>query len=336
MPNLPLSDLSMTLALQRQSRDLRSAMEAAGFEMTTGLQSDIIEATGGNVEQVFAIDRSLKLLAEQSRGLVQAKNRADITQIALGVVQDSGGDIGLDLGAAISRGDLVSADQVARAAGQALDAVVGALNSSFGGRFLFSGAAEGNQSIASADTILADVKALIDAAPDATTAIADVDSYFDDPGGDFETMIYLGSTEDAPGVLTPDGDRIDYMLRGDAQPFRDMLKGLAIAASFESTVFASSPTDKTAVFTSAAGVIENARQNTVDLRAHLGVEEQNIARTQSFIETQKSALELSRSDLAGVDPYEAATRFLALENQLTAAYTVASRISNLRLTNFLR
>ncbi|MEO0912132.1 MAG: flagellin [Pseudomonadota bacterium] len=336
MPSFPLSDLSMSLALQRQSRDIREALNDAGFEMTTGLRADIIAATEGNVEQVFAIDRSLTLLGQQSLGLAQAENRASTVQVALGIAQDAGGEIGLNLSAGVSRGDLVAADQFAGSAAQALDATIGALNSTFGGRYLFSGAAEGQRPLASGATILADVQALINAAPDSATALTDVDAYFDTPGGAFETTIYGGATEDAPAVLTPDGDRIEFMVRADAQPLRDLIKGLAVAASFDSTTFAGLAPDQTAVYQSASRTIENARQDIVEMRAELGIAEQNIAKTQAYIETQTSALEIARNEVAGVDQYEAATRFAALENQLQAAYTVTARISNLNLTNFLR
>lgn len=336
MPSFPLSDLSMSLALQRQSRDIREALNEAGYEMTTGLSADIVAATEGNVEQIFGIDRRLTLLAQNAIGLSRAENRASTMQVSLGIAQDAGGEIGLNLSAAVSRGDLLAADQFAAAAEQALDATIGALNTSFGGRFLFSGAAEGQKPMASGTTIIDDVRALIDAAPDATTALADVDAYFDDPGGAFETTIYNGATEDAPGVLTPDGDRIDFMVRADAQPLRDLVKGLAVAASFNSTTFSGVNAAKAEVYRSSSGTIENARQDIVDMRAVLGIDEENIARTQAYIETQTSALQIARNEAAGVDQYDAATRFAALENQLEAAFTVTARISNLNLTNFLR
>lgn len=332
---LPMSDLSMSLALQRQSRDVRTALERAGFEMTTGRKSDLVTATRGGVDRVFAIDRMLTTLAQQNFDLSQAGGRSGATQLFLGTVQDASGTIGTELSASVSRGDLSSARIQGKAAIQALERVVGALNGSFGGRFLFSGAAEDRPALASSETIRTDIAALLGAAPDAATGLTAVDAYFA-PGGTFETSIYGGATEDAAGISTPDGNRINYMLRADAQPFRDMLKGLAIASAFDPGMFAGDVDEMTVAFKSAASTMSDAAASVVGLRADLGVAEEDISSTRAFVAAQKNSFDLARGELAGTDPYEAATRFADLENQLTAVYTVNARLSNLNLTNFLR
>lgn len=336
MSVFPLSDLSLSLSLQRQSRDIRSALQDAGYEMTTGQSADIKAATSGAVEDIFGIDRSLTLLARQDQGLTIAAGRAAVMQSSLEIAQNAGEQVGLRLSASVSLGDLQAADNHARAAGEALATVIGALNTNYGGTHLFSGAAEGTQPLASAATIIADITALIDAAPDAGTALTDVEAYFNDPGGAFETTIYRGAVEDAPGVLTPDGDKVEFGIRADAQEFRDLMRGLAIAASFESTTFANNTADKTAVFTHASRVITLAKDDVIDIRATLGVDEQSIANAQAYIATQTTSLQFARQEAVGVDQFEAAARFADLENQLNSAYTVTARISNLTLTNFLR
>ncbi len=331
-----LSDLSFSLYQQKQAAQLRLDLQRAGYEMTTGQSANLVEALRGDTDQLFEIDRSLEILAQHSTGLSLAASRASATQLSLSTIQDSTGTLGVDLSAAIAIGDLTSANQWGSSANQMLETVVGALNTSVGGRYIFSGAAEDTAPLIASENIIADVTALIDAAPDTATALADIEAYFNDPGGPFETMVYGGATEDAPGVLTPDGNRIDYMLRADAQPLRDMMRGLATAAAFGSSALAGSTPDAMAIYESAGALIQSADQDITALRANLGMDEENISKTQSFVAAETAAFQLARTELAGVDAFDAAARFADIENQLSSAYTVTARISNLTLTNFLR
>lgn len=336
MVNFPLSDLSHFLVQQRNSSNVRAELQRAGQEMSTGLRTNLVEATQGDLGRVFSIDRSLKLLEQQSFDLSKAQGRAEASQLYLETIQNTASPFGADLLAAVGRDDMASARTFATNAEAELQAVVRALNGEFGGRYLFSGASEDSPAMASAETIITEVEALISGSVDATSALAAIDSFFDDTAGGFETLLYAGATEDAAAVFTPEGERIDYMMRGDAQPIRDIIKGLATAAAFSEGVFGGDPAEMSALLQGSGQALINGSDGVVGMRAELGAAEAGIAHAQAYLASQTNALDMSRNKIAAVDVFDAAARFAELENQLTAVYTVTSRLSALSLTNFLR
>ncbi len=333
MISLPLSDLASTLRLQDQNRTLRAALETAGQEMTTGQVADVRKATAGDLAPVFAIDAAMQRLEVRGQALAIAASRADAAQFALGTVQDAAGDLALDLSAAISRWDPVSTNSLQAEAASVLETVVNALNTSFGGRSLMAGAAQDGPALASATQIIDAVTALVAAAPDADTARAAVNAYFDTPGGGFETDIYQGSQTNAAGVEIDDAARLDYLPRADASALRDMMKGLAMIAAAPA---ASDTADRSELIGEGAQVLMASGEEVTRLRAALGSAQEMISDASDAAEAERSALGRSRNDLVGVDQYEAASRFAALDGQLQSLYTVTARLSGLSLMSFLR
>ncbi|MSU92322.1 hypothetical protein GE300_22600 [Rhodobacteraceae bacterium 2CG4] len=332
MLSLPLSDLAATLRLQDQNRSVRAALDAAGKELATGQLADVRTATRGDLAPIFGIDAALQRIEVRGQGLAMAAARADAAQLALGTAQEAAGNLALDLSAAVSRGDPVSTSALQAGAAGVLETVVNLLNSSFGGRSLFSGAAQDGPALAPSQQLLDEISALVAAAPDAAAARSAIDGYFA-PGGGFETGIYLGATTDAAAVELGDGARLDYLPRADDTALRDLLRGLAtIAAAPE----AASAADRAELIGDGAQVLLAAGDGATRMRAALGSAQQRIADAADAAEAESNALGRSRNDLVGVDQYEAATRFAALEGQLQSLYTVTARLSGLTLTNFLR
>ena len=97
----------------------------------------------------------------------QALGRSEVTQSALGRVQAAISDFGAPLLAAVTTSDQQSAEVVAGSAREAFSEVVSALNSRFGDRSLFAGAATEGPAIADANTILAEISTHIAGAVDA-------------------------------------------------------------------------------------------------------------------------------------------------------------------------
>ena len=80
----------------------------------------------------------------------------------------------------------------------------------------------------------------------------------------------------------------------------------------------------------------NAKQGVIQLAADLGSVQNQISTSAEVADKDIFELETARQAIAGVDQYEAASQFSALESQLQSMYTVTARISSLNLTNFLR
>ncbi len=330
-----VSDLTRSLTLQRQGRDMRAALDAAGKALTTGLHPDLRAATDGNLGPILAIDRDLERIDVQQSGLALARTRAAASQEKLGLLAGIADETGLNMLAAIGRGDPISVERYAAEAWADLDMIRAAVNADFGGRQLFSGAAMDTPPLADTAVVVGDVRALIESAPDSATAIAAIDAYFFDAGGGFESNVYLGSTTDAPAVELAAGARLDFLPRADATPVRYLMRGLAIAAAISDGASTASDEMRNDLLAEAGGGISGSKSNLVGMAAGLGIAQQQIEDAQSFASGERDRLQLARGDLAGVDSYTAATDFAALEQQLQALYTVTVRMSSLNLTNYL-
>ncbi|NNU79275.1 hypothetical protein HMH01_02385 [Halovulum dunhuangense] len=336
MLSAPLPDLLSSLRLQDQSGRLRAALDAAGQELTTGMRTDLAAHTAGELSPVFGIDAALNRIEARQRDLGLAGARAGAAQSALGVVQTTAGDYGIGLLGAIDRGDAVSGSAYVAEARAALETVIQALNAQFGGRALFSGAAPDRAPLAGAEALIASLAPALATAGTPAAAQAMLDDFFDSPGGGFETAIYGGATQDAAGVALSD-TRVEHFLpRADAEPLRATLKALAAIATVDVTGFAADPDARQAHLSQAAGALIAARDGVTGMRASLGTSEQAIAEAAEHGIAERASLGLARNALAGVDQFDAAARFTALEGQLETLHLVTSRLSRLSLASFLR
>ena len=330
------SDLAFHLLRQRQVTQTRAQLEQAGQELTTGQSADIRSATGGDLSKLFSIDRSLAKLAQRTTNLTLADGRASVTQAKLKTLQDISSDTGTNLQIAVDRGDMVAARTYATDSAQKLQQVVSSLNATYQGKSLFSGAAENIQALASSDSLISDIDAIITASASANDAITAIDAYFFDPGAGFETNMYLGATENAPEVETADGASVNLSVRADDMSIREVLRGLAIAAAVANGAADNNLDDQKVLLREAGASMVNAKEGVIQLGADLGMVQNQISASMETIDNDVFELETARNAIAGVDPYEAASQFSALESQLQSMYTVTARISSLNLTNFLR
>ena len=331
----PLPDLAATLRLQSQTASTRTQLQKASQELTTGLTADVVGLTGGDLSPVFALDRDIRATELRIQDLSLAQGRITAAQAALGQVQGSVDTLGLDVEAAIARGEPVSTTEFLDQAAPALSDIVSALNTRFGGRSLFAGAAEDTLPLSGAEPIMADIGAILAAAPDAATAIADIDTYFS-AGGGFETMIYQGANSPAAAAALSDGTRITYLPRADDPALRELIQGTAMMAALPAAGFSANESEVKAFLRDAATRLQSGPDDVVGLRADIGIAEEQIDRALAGASAERGALQIARNDMIGVDQYDAATRLAGLEAQLETLYTVTARLSALRLTNFLR
>lgn len=327
------------LSAGRLSRDLarvNADLERGAAEVSSGLKSDIVEASGGDPTRLYALERDLALAEGRRTGVSLAVNRADVTQSALERLEGAAGATGAALAAAVARGDIGAAELEGANARGAFGDAVAALNSRFGERSLFAGAATDGPALADADAILSEIAALAAAEPDAAGVIAAVDAYFADPAG-FGATGYLGSDTDAPEADVGDGRRIGYAIRADRGEIKDTLAALAIGVIGAEGGFAGETrASRLKLLGEAAERGLAAQDEVIRLRSELGGAEARLEAAGVRADAEIGLLERARSDIRKRDSYKAAVEFQALETQLQTIFSVTARLSSLNLTNFLR
>ncbi|MGB3279827.1 MAG: flagellin, partial [Pseudorhodobacter sp.] len=201
---------------------------------------------------------------------------------------------------------------------------------------LFAGVATDRPAVSSPEVILSALEAALTgagaiSAADIETAVT---TWFDDPSG-FATVGYLGGTASSAISISPE-DQVDLGITALDPAIKDTLKSLSLVALVaRGTVVPDPETGKELVNRAGAALLQN-QSDRIALSGRLGYMQARIDQAQTRNEAENSALQLARNNLLAVDPYEAATRMEAAQNQLETLYSVTARLSRLKLVDFLR
>ena len=326
-------DVLQFARLSRGITDLRQRSETLRTELVTGRVADPVRSLG---RQVGGANLLRAAIDENGRDQVLAQralSRASIVQLALGQVNRVGADIGADLLGSISLSDEPGVRVNAERARGALNEAVSLFNQRFEGRALFAGDAVDGTALAGGDQIIADVDAIISAAPDADAARTALDDYFNDPNGGFFTSIYVGGDGNAPRAESENGALVDYTVRADAEPIRNLLRSYAeIAAAGTGP----QSEDRDTILNEAASRLLTAGNAISELAAQIGVSEERLQNRVESLELEANAINAAFNDLTAVDQFEVASELQQIEAQLQASFVLTSRISSLSLVNFLQ
>ncbi|MCF6273323.1 MAG: hypothetical protein L3J37_09080 [Rhodobacteraceae bacterium] len=331
-----VSNLATSMQMARTNTQAKLALNAAGQEVSSGRKSNLVKATGGDFGPLFALERNLAQLDLRANAIRDASAKAAATQLTMENIQSTLAGYGIELLAATDINSQPQAFAIANSARSALDRMVSAVNAQYAGQSLFSGAGVDGAAVIDAETMYNDITALTAAAPDSTTAIAAIDDYFFNPAGGFMTTGFTGSALDAPGAEVSDGEIINYSLRGDDLSIRNALRNVAMAAVAANGDHGGSNQDGMNMLREAALGAITTNDGLIDLRQGLGFVEKQVDNAAARNTAEASAFEINRNAILAADPYEAATRFQALQSQMEALYTITARLSNLRLQNYLR
>ncbi len=329
-------DLMSHLRLTREHGTTKAALNRVSQEVNTGLKSDLVEAAGGDLRRLQALEASLSRLEERKNVITLAETRAEVTQATLDTLRRAADAVGVDLLAATERGDYSAARTVAASARSAMQAAVAAINGDSTGRNLFAGAAVDGPALRDADTILNEVAVVVAATTNTADALAAIDTYFNDPAGGFATSAFLGAAVDAPTAELGPGERLAFAERADSDAVRAVLQSLATAVMGVESSYGAAPVSSNLMLNRAALGAISARDQVTDVRADLGVKQERIEAAATRVEAERSLIDIARTELRAADAYESAAEFKALETQLETIYATTARLANLSLINYLR
>ncbi len=332
MSGIRVPDLVSHSRLSRNVSDLKAQIDKTSNEATTGRYEDLTAQLKGDVGGAHLLKKAIDDARLYKDNLALAQSRAQITQSALGNIGDESSRIATELHSAVGREDGEMIGVLVDDARAAITNTVAALNATISGRALFAGDAADTPPILGAEDLITDVEAIIAGATDAADAAAQLDTYFNDPAGGFATTIYQGGDGRAAPVEIAPGVRLDVSAKANDPAIRDMLRGLATIAAYESAGFS----DAEDLLLNGADTIYGAEAQLIDQRAAIGVNEARIASAKERFENEETVLSELYNDKTLRDPYEAASELRLLESQLEAAYLLTARLAQLSLSNFIR
>lgn len=336
MPVLSIGDLANTFLIRRQTAGIKADLTRLGTELTTGRKQDLGKTLAGDFGPFAAIQRSLSSLAAYKTANSEAAAMLAAAQLALENVQGSAQRLGPTLLTAGNARNVTLISATSQDARQTFSAVVSSFNARVADRTMFAGAAIDRPALASGEKMMADLATAASGETTAAGIIAAVDTWFDTPGGGFETLGYLGSSTDIGPLLIAEGESIEVSLRADDTVFRETLKSFALAGLIAEGALPGNADEQAALMAQAAERMLTNDGDVTNMRARLGAVEARVEDARARNAAEASAYELARAELIGADPYAAATELEAVYAQIETLYTVTARIAGLNFTDYMK
>lgn len=329
-----LGDLSQSFMSRQRSVAMRQDIARYTQELSTGQVSDVRQVLAGNYSYLTDIERKMDLLQGYSVATTEATHFSTAMQTVIGGISDMTQDLanGLITAGITSLGP--AGTELAVEAHNALDAMIGRLNTEVAGRFLFSGAATDQAPLANTETLLDAVRLAISAATTPADMLTAASVWFDDPAG-FATTMYQGSDTALTPFSLSQTDTVTLDLRATDPNFRQLLKLTTLAALADDPAFALNSAQKADLFVETGKEMLGAQDNTVNLAARIGFVEARIDVIATRNGAEETSLRFAKADLLSIDPFESATRLEETQFQLQSLYSVTVRNAQLSLVNFL-
>lgn len=330
-----IGDLAQSMLLRSRGSQLKQTISTLTQELSSGQTAEIGKRVGSDFSYLGDIDRNLARLDGYDIATSEADMFTTAAQNSLGRVHEITTRLsGAILGGAPSSIESVRSSLAANAQGE-LESTISTMNASIAGRSLFGGIATDRAPLEDASVLLDELR---NAFAGLTTS-ADIDQaardWFADPAG-FETLMYMGDTEELAPIQLGAGEQISMSLKADDQVFRDMLRNMAVAAlSTDPTLGLSVDTQNELLRTSGEGLLSDQDQ-VVAIQSDLGAAQAHVEQANVRNATARSGLEQARNSLLEVDPFDTATRLEEVQFQLESLYAVTVRTSRLSLLSYLR
>lgn len=337
MKYVSVGDMAQTYLLRRHNVQLKATMQRLSDELVTGVSQDVGAAVKGDFTALAGIDRSLARIESFQQVTTEVDLLAGTQQDALELIQGHASVSGANLILAASTLDPATIASTTQDAAQRFGSILGALNVSVAGRYAFSGTATDTKPVATEDEIISALEAAISgltSAGDIETAVA---NWFDAPAGSggYLDLAYSGNDTALDAFQISNTDQVALTITATDQTLRDTLKGFALATLVARDLVPDDDALRANLTETAGERIASSNVSLTTLRADLGTTQGIIEDSKTRNSSEKSALQLSREALIGIDEYDSATALEAVQSQLETLYTLTTRLSQLSLTDYL-
>lgn len=352
-----------THAMHLQRRDAiataQKRIASLSNEIASGYKADVAASLGRTTGHLIGLRNKFQQAAEMKQTMTSTASRMSMMQSQIVQTDKLGSDF-LALATPNAADPTHSAKTLRQEALTTIESIVGALNVSMPGRFLFSGVNGENQALhapnerspSTGTTPMEAMAALVAANPpvdgaSAADLAAAIDAAFAsdaaaDPTHRFEGTFY-GGTPAVDGAGNPSPrvstqiDRsvsMDYGVQANDKSVRDILKGLYMFAAVDVSTLPADAYD--AYVGEAYAALGNGLDGLRADGARLGGQEVAVKEAIERQDAQMAYLNIQINSMEQSDPYEAHAHMSSLEAQLQASMNLTVRLSALSLVNFLR
>ncbi|NDW04877.1 flagellar hook-associated family protein [Jiella pacifica] len=360
MTNFLVSNYSLLSSPRNAVSKIQQELTIMQKQATTGRLADVGLTLGLRTSQSISLRSETESVARQLDTNAIISQRFSIMQNAMDSLAATGDSLlsSLIANGSGDPGTTANIDQ-ARAS---LQQFVGALNSSSGARFLFSGTATDQPSISfptagggtadtyfegsQAQTATADAFTAVFGFSQDDAAVADIsesdleaflDGAFDDlfstaPGGGWKDN-WSNSGDGTTVNRISDSESIKTSYSSDEEAFRNIAKAYVMLSDLGNANMNESA--RQLLTSRAIETLSKGLNQLTELRAEIGGSQSRLDIADETLAARKNVLTISISDLEEVDQYEASTRVTGLQTLLETSYALTARISRLSLLNYL-
>jgi flagellar hook-associated protein 3 FlgL len=327
-------DLARQLILRRQNADTRAQMDALVGEVATGRKADLPGLLRGDFAALASIERDLALLESYRVSASELSSRADASALALETIRTATEAMAPKLLGAEAFERLGTVEVLASEARQSLGSVLDTLDTRFGGRALFAGAATGTAAVIDGEAMLAELRAATAGATTADEVETAVRDWFA-PGAGYDTVGYLGASD--PVAPQPVGRTraLGVEVTAADPRLREMLIGFSMAALSDGAPLAGDLDAQGDLAARAGRALASAATPLTDISAEIGAMQSELDLVETSNAAERTALETARGDLIDADIFDSAGRLEAIQGQLDILYAITARTSRLSLANYL-
>lgn len=330
-----IGDLALSFQLRRQNAALRTDLDRYARELSTGISENLSERLKGNYSGIAGLERGISRADSFLVGIAEKRLETSAMQNALEKLRSLGGISGALL-TVQETGDPTLVRNAGRDAAQRFEAALLTLNTQAGGRSLFSGIDVDLPAVTDAETMFAAIEAEITGAGAATAAdIATIVENWFDVGGGFDLLGYVGGVPASATVRLSDSEVAQSPPTAQDSSLRSFLSALAMGGLVGRGALSNIPTEQGLLARLSGQALVSADSQLVELKAGVGIAEAQVNRAEMEVRFERQALELARSELVAVDPFETVVKLEAAETQLQTLYSVTARLSGLSLANYL-
>lgn len=330
-----IGDLAQTFKMRQQNVQLKQQMARLTNELASGQTANLTQQLVGSFGHITDIEHDLTVLQSYQAAAKDATTSTAAMQAALDTIQSLAGDLGQTASiAGVTTGPTI-VDSIADQGRGSLETIVSALNTNIGGRALFSGTDIETLPLESADTLLNAVRTAVAGSLTTSDVITALDTFFDTPGGGFETLIYQGGTTFLSPYQLGDGESVKLDLRADDTAIRNVLKNTVMAALADDAAITINQDARVELAKQSGLRLLTSQDELVGIRASLGFAQSRIEQSATRIASEVSSLQFARTELLAIDKFQAATELEQVQIQLETLYTITARASRFSLVNFL-
>lgn len=330
-----IGDLAQFMTARRHNASLQSRMSQLTQELSTGETANVSRHLNASFAQLADVEHQLAVNAAHKTVGSEAAVHAAAMQGALNLVQTQLSDIS---GTALLAGNGAggpSLSAVSAAARGGLDTIISALNTSVAGRSVFAGTASDAAPLIDAAGLMNRVRAAVSGAGDTAAVLTALDTFFNAPGGGFETDIYNGGDQSLGAFRLGAGESVQLSIRAEDPALRSVLKNMAVAALANDDQLTLNQSDRVKLLRESGSAMLSDIDGITGIRADLGVAESRIDRSIARIGAETTSLSMMRNEMMSIDRFETASSLEQVQLQLETIYTLTARTSRLNLVNFL-